>query len=413
MAFLSSGRAFEKSLLLALLVACLLGHETSRRVVKLEEVMPLAALLLFALGRAKSRDAPMRCTWTERWVFLFLAAATVGAAQGLAAGHPSPNVLDEYLLCFQFALAILVARSGLTDAWAKRLVAAVVGCTALVALSYMRIFVSSRGLERAVSDQQVLFVLAIPLVFAFLLLDKNPKRRPVWLASMLVMAPAVYVTQTRALWLYIPLSLVLLAVLLRAHRHIAGRSLRTLAVAALAVVLTIFSYTTFTAGARAGHRAIASRAETLRDLSSDLSLAARVDLAFQAASRVARNPILGSGLGDHLRYRIVPDVGNIFFMDFSYMWLLWKLGILGLVPLLGLYTILVRRAWFVYRHTDNRFRRATAAGVFVAFIVFLILGIESGVLTIYRFNLVWAFLMGLFENWAQPLHPDMRVRDAS
>ena len=154
-------------------------------------------------------------------------------------------------------------------------------------------------------------------------------------------------------------------------------------------------------GASAGHQAIASRAESLRDLSSDLSLASRVDLAFQALARIVRNPILGNGLGDWLHYRIIRMRDQLFYMDFSYMWVLWKLGIIGLVPILGLYLLFLKRVWFVYRRTGDSFQRCVAAGVLVSFVALLLIGFESGILIIYRFNLVWAALMGIFELWKQ------------
>jgi O-antigen ligase len=405
-AFLVSGRAFEKSLLLTIVVACLLPRESFRRVIKPEEAMPLVACLLFFINRPSVEVRALRSSWTERWILLLLGAAFISAILGLAAGHPWPNVVNEFALYLDFALAIIVARSGLSDRWVRRLLKTIVVCAAVVSLVYLHRFVVSGGHERAASDQQHILNLVIPLLFAFLLLARSLKERLVVAGALLPMIPAVYVTQTRSLWLYIPFSIALLVVLYAAHRHIRVRDMLILGGVAGFAALAILGYTMLTRGATAGHQAIAARVGTLRHLSGDMSLAFRGDLGFQAFSRFVKHPILGTGLGDHLRYRLVPQPDYFFFMDFSYMWVLWKLGIIGLIPLLGLYFMFLKRTWFVYRHTADRFQRASASGILVAFIALLMVGFESGILIIYRFNLVWAILMGIMESWTRQIKFD-------
>lgn len=402
-AFLVSGRAFEKSLLLTVVVAWLLPQESFRWVIKPEEAMPLVAGLLFIINRPRVKLGALGSNWMERWILLLLGAAFIGAVLGLAAGHPWPNVIDEFALYLDFALAIAVMRYGLNDRWIRQLFKVLIMCAVIVSLVYLRHFVVSGGFERAASDQQHILNLAIPVLFAFMLLARNLRERLIIAILMLPMIPAVYVTQTRALWLYIPFSIALLAVLYAVHRHIRVRDLLILGAVAGSAALVILAYAKLTRGASAGHQAIAARAGALKHLSTDVSLASRVDLGFQAFSRFVRHPIFGTGLGDYLRYRIIPLPDSFFFMDSSYMWVLWKLGLIGIIPLFGLYAVFMKRVWYVYRHTEDRFQRCAAAGVFAAFVALLIIGFESGILIIYRFNLVWAILMGVFEHWAQQI----------
>jgi hypothetical protein len=44
-----------------------------------------------------------------------------------------------------------------------------------------------------------------------------------------------------------------------------------------------------------------------------------------------------------------------------------------------------------------------AVSTFVAFVALLIIGVESGILANYRFNLLWAVLMGIFDRWARKI----------
>jgi hypothetical protein len=66
----------------------------------------------------------------------------------------------------------------------------------------------------------------------------------------------------------------------------------------------------------------------------------------------------------------------------------------------------MKRVWFVYRRTRDHFQRCVAAGVLVSFVALLMIGFESGILVIYRFNLVWASLMGIFELWKQRIESE-------
>lgn len=349
--FFAYGRAYEKALLLTVVVAGLLPHETNRFGIKPEELMPLCALFVLMLRpRTPTRlNASPRLSATELWVVLLVAAAFQGLVHGLAAGFPPGQVLNEFGLYLEFAAVFIVVRGNLSERGIKYVLWGLVITTLLVSLKYLNLFVVHGGLRRATSDQQHLLNVAIPLLFAFILLAENWRERLVALLLVVPMLPATYVTQTRAIWLYVPISVVLLAVIYVRHRHVRMRNLALLGILSAAGILVIGGYILLTHGAHVGHEAIAERAGSMKELSRDLSLAQRVDLGFQAYEKALTSPIWGRGLGDHLRFRIVRWGGNLYVMDFSYMWVFWKLGVIGLTPLVILYLVFMNRVWFVYR----------------------------------------------------------------
>ncbi len=401
--YFAYGNVYEKSLLLTLVVACLLPNEMPRRIIKPEEVMPLVALVSLALRpRDTSRpSAVSRLSATELWVVLLIAAAFQGAVHGMAAGFPPSHIVDEFGLYLEFAVAIIIVRGNLSERGIRHLLWGLVIATLLVSAQYLNMFAAYGGLRRAVSDQQHLLNIAIPLLFAFALLSKNIRARAGALVMVLPMLLATYVTQTRALWLYIPLSVVLLVALAVVYHQMKLRELVLAGTLLLAGVIALVGYVTLTRGFGAGHQAIAARAGTLKQLGADVSLAVRVESGFQALKRALTAPLLGCGLGDHFRPNLVYLTSVSYFLDFSYLQVFWKLGVLGLASLIALYAVFMNRIWFVYRRTDDLFQRQVAAGVLVSFVSLLIIGFESGILTNFRFNLVWAVLMGVFELWKQ------------
>jgi len=401
--YLACGNVYEKSVLLTVVAACLLPHETFRRIIKPEEVMPLVALLFLALRpRTSAQPSAMpRLSATELWVFLLIAAALQGAIHGIMVGYPFDHVADEFGLYLQFAVAIVVIRGKLSERGIRHMIWGLVIATLLVSVQYLNMFAAHGGLGRAVSDQQHLLNIAIPLLFAFALLARNTRERIGALALVLPMILATYVTQTRAIWLYVPFSVALLAVLYVVHRHLRSRDLVLAGALSATAILVIAGYILLTKGASAGHQAIAARAGTLKELSVDLSLAVRIESGFQALKRALSAPLFGCGLGDHFRPNLVYLKSESYLLDFSYMQVFWKLGVLGLAPLIALYAVFMKRVWFVYRRTDDLFQRRVAIGVFVSFVALLMIGFESGILINFRFNLVWAVLMGVFELWKQ------------
>jgi O-antigen ligase len=150
-------------------------------------------------------------------------------------------------------------------------------------------------------------------------------------------------------------------------------------------------------------KTLAGRAESIRNLSGDYSLMARYDLGLQAMQRWIRNPLLGTGLGDFVRYRIFPLRIPFPYLDSSYLQVLWKLGLLGLLPFLILYLLFLKRVWFVYRHATSEFQMLCAVSTFVAFVALAMIGIESGILANSRYNLLYAVMMGIFDRWAREI----------
>jgi hypothetical protein len=83
-------------------------------------------------------------------------------------------------------------------------------------------------------------------------------------------------------------------------------------------------------------------------------------------------------MGDFMHYRGADVFGAFYLLDSSYLSVLWKPGLLGLLAFLLLWALFPKQIWFVYRHATDRFQVLCAAAMFVAFIGLVMIGIESG-----------------------------------
>lgn len=421
-AVLMQDASTEKLLLLALLVAGLRPYEAYPSDPRYEAVIPALIALLWLVNSVASRPTAdcceprrvlrVRAGALETTLYLWLAAVAAGTLMGIIRGHQLPYIGQEAIRYSYFGLAIVVIHNEMSERGIRLIVFSLVALSLFVSFKYISILIHTHGMQRAVSDQQHLLNIGIPLVVAFYLLSKSAGRRLLWGLLLVPMLIATVITLTRAMWIYVPFSLVLLTFLLVRHRHIRFPLAPALVLtgAALLVVLTKTPGIVAARGRGGVAGSLATRAQTFGSLATDLSLLSRYDLGLQALDRFRHNPIFGTGIGDVVRYRIVYSSTPSMLLDSSYLTVVWKLGLIGIVIFLAIYFIFLWRVWFVYRNAQTDFQRATSVAVFVAFVALLMIGIESGILCIYRFNLVWAVLMGIFEKWAAQIEGQRAAR---
>lgn len=423
--YLLSGRAIEKLLLLTVAIACLQVHENWNDSLRLYALPALlAGFLLIAQSvvrpsvsvQQSAANLPkslttFRLSPLEALILSLVGIALIQAFSGISQGHPVWDVVSELTYYLFFLIAIVAYRNPLSRTGTRQLFILIIAVTLFICLSYLRVFVATAGTKRPANLQQHMLNLGIPLLAAFYF--RESRRLPKLLFSILlaIAAAGTYVTLTRALWIYVPLSLIILGVMLVRHKHIT-LPVNTILAAGLMVIalLAVNRFQAERAAARKGTE-LSARAETLRSLGQDLSILARIDLAQQTLRQWRQHPILGTGLGGAVRYRIFTgDLNRFHHLDSSYLTVLWKLGLVGLAVFVALYVIFLQRTWYVYRHTTDTFQLLVAAGTFAAFVSLVIIGIESGILAIYRFNLVWASLMGIFERWYYEMKNPTSVR---
>jgi O-antigen ligase len=406
LSYLVRGRAVEKAFVLAVFVASYVRYEDWGSLLRPEFCFPSLGVLLWLAYRAVSpATEPRRLSSLEILILLLIALAVFQAAVGVLHERSPALIVRELSYYLYFLVAVVVARSDLSESGIKAVFGAIVISTLLIVLSYFRVYVSFGGTRRPASDQQHMLNIAVPFLAAFYLRETRQVRKLGYGIALILMLFATYITLTRALWIYIPFSLLLLFFLLFRHKHVAFPRVTAIVLAATALIVILVKGADLLAvqRRRMGAVTVGERAETFRNLSEDLSLIARYDLGLQVVERWSRQPILGTGLGDHVHYRLFNTETPLYILDSSYLTVLWKLGLVGLILLVGLYAVFLKRVWFVYRHAQSDFQVLCAAGTFVAFAALVMIGIESSILIGYRFNLVWAILMGVFEHWARQI----------
>ena len=140
------------------------------------------------------------------------------------------------------------------------------------------------------------------------------------------------------------------------------------------------------------------RTSSISNPLEDSSFLMRVEFDYYSIQRFLEKPILGSGLGDYLKYKIV-FVSNLpnYYPDSSWFYFLWKGGAIGFLLFLWLYIRFFKAAYFVSNNTSDIRVKYICIGLLAGFIGLSFLAFLSPLLIKYKTNALIAFLFAYIE----------------
>ncbi len=371
---------------------------------KVEEIFPMLALFFFLLSFFQGEYKARPVGKIGHWLLGFMIVVLIAGVSGLLQGRDRILVFDEAMMFWAWGIYFLVMKSNLSQRAREYILATLIIGALVVSLYYLYGFQILGGRERFRTDQQHIFNVSLPLLFAVLLYDTKKIRKVLAVLLMVPMVIAVYITLTRALWILVPLTILLQYLYFtrksRRGRESRSRLLPLLIIAAIAIFGVMMLNILFGV-----QRLLGGRFATLGGLEYDLSLLARAELTQYVLARVSARPLLGTGFADYLRYQYFPTLGHfdIHWLDNTYLQVLWKTGIIGTVLFFGVLSFFLSRAWFVLKNADTVFDKIIGSGIFFSILTLAISGLQCGILVGYRFNFVWAILAGIIEMRASEL----------
>jgi len=249
---------------------------------------------------------------------------------------------------------------------------------------------------RIVTRQANLVVAVAPFLVGIFLIH----RRWAWLAAagLVPLLVVVLLSQQRALFIALPVCLGVPVVLgFRAPGVQRSRVLRlclAMVGAGLVAWLVIGPLSAMLGGSSI-QEDIAERTQETSEVTGTASVAIRlISYAYIWQNKVAQRPVAGRGPGDTENIPILRGSNmRMIRVDNSYITLLWKSGIVGLVLFLLLYAIALRRTLALTRHPHPDVQ-ILAMGVAGALSAVLVLSLASSLMTHYRFNVIWGIFFG-------------------
>jgi len=245
-------------------------------------------------------------------------------------------------------------------------------------------------------------LLAFPYVLGILYFTKGIKRKIIFLIALLPISLGVLISLQRSLWLAI---IVVFIVSLFIYFYKKGFSFTKIVGVLIAgiigslVILTIaiWGLSKITSGAAV--LVLLKRFISLSNiqyLQVDASGFVRMTEINQALAKIhGIQWLFGRGIGDtfysFLRTTTKP------YLDNSYAWVLWKMGIIGLISFLSMFVILFHRAIFVLRKCTDKNDLIYTMTISLNMLGIMICSLGNASLVQFRYIIVWSVSMAMME----------------
>ncbi len=265
-------------------------------------------------------------------------------------------------------------------------------------IEYILINAAASG-KRFVTFQSGFLPIATAILFSYFLYHKKSLNKIFALLLLTIVVTGTFMTLTRSLWFttFLVILLVIIIDLIEKKRMTVLKFLFFMLIA-ITPFFSIKDTGNETQHSNQNIESVEYRTKSVSDPLEDPSLLMRLELAYYAFERFSENFFWGSGLDDFLKYKILVDTSlPIYYIDSSWLHLLWKGGIIGFLLFLWLYIRFFKATYFVLVNSLDTRTKYISLGLLAGFIGLSFLGLFSPLLVKYKTNALIAFFFAYIE----------------
>jgi len=268
----------------------------------------------------------------------------------------------------------------------------------IISIEYIFINTSVVG-QRFVTFQSGFLPIATAILFSYYLYQKRISKKALALLLLVIVITGTFMTLTRSLWF----TTFLVVILVYLFNLIARKkmTLSKFLIFTLILIIPLIFLKDTGSDLQQSNKKIESveyRTKSVSDPLEDPSLLMRIELAYYAFERFTENFFFGSGLGDFLKYQIFVDTSKpIYYPDSSWLYVLWKGGIVGFLLFLWVYIRFIKGSYFVMINSPDTRAKYISLGLLAGFIGLSFLGIFSPLMVKYKVNALIAFFFAYVE----------------
>jgi hypothetical protein len=337
-------------------------------------------------------------------VLIFVILIAVSAFTGVLSGHKFPFISNELANFFYLGIYFFVRGCLKKKSWLKVFIWLMVSAGAVVSLEYQSILLKG-GTElglglRVQATQEIIYLIAFALLLSVILLTQSRRIRLLCLAVVPLVVAGAVISQTRGIWIgFVVILLSEFGVSLVVSKDRSKLFQRTLGVLlvimgtlalGLSVVVKMVGPLVFFS--------MVSRFLSIGHAGGTQAVMWRVAMNKAVVDQIALHPFVGGGAGSSVTYSFLGGHFVTNWVDNSYLLLLWKFGIVGLVVYLGIIYLVFKKALVLLRSASGIHERVLGLGVIGLYAALVIWAVASAVFLKYRFNLIWATLMALVQT---------------
>lgn len=361
--------------------------------------IPFFLLIALAISEFIRKEARARIRLSDLNIplVLFFLYFLFSAVMGLLRGFPPVRVADEFYHLSYYVASIFILYLLKDRRDYKLLFGFVIFIVIGVSAVYLYLFFW-RAVPQIVTFQADLFPLAMAMLYAYVLTAKKWNvSRLTAIVLLFFIAAALVASLTRALWVSALLSIGVVTFFHFKKNHTLSYR-KILLILVVAIPLLFLRVGKPSREAAYVPRGVENRAQSITNPGSDISFLMRVEIGYYALQKFMESPIVGKGLGDHVNFRILlSSRSEIYYPDNSWIFFLWKGGILGFSLVIWLFSRLLKQTHFLYTKLESMKVQALTLGLLGGMIAFLFNGLFSGTLMKYKYGIVFAIIFAYIE----------------
>lgn len=253
--------------------------------------------------------------------------------------------------------------------------------------------------SRFVTFQSGFLPLTTGVMFAYLLFNKDKSKKFLAFFILLILIIGTFVTLTRTLWIVTILVMFSIFIIYLKYNNKLTIFKTSLILLFLAIPILISGDSTNQVKTKVMvNQSVKARTESISNPLDDASFLMRVELGYYAVRNFLKEPIFGDGIGSYVKYKILVFTRlPIYYVDSSWIYMLWKGGIIGFLIFVWLFFRFFRAGFYVLRKSQDRNVKIISLGLIGGFIGMVFLGIFSPQLIKYKTNILIAFLFAYIE----------------
>lgn len=305
-------------------------------------------------------------------VVLLILYSLFSAILGLTKGQSLYQVSFEFYNIFYYFLIIPFVFLLKRDKYYKMLFYAIIFVSIIVAVEYLANNLILSPERRFTTFHGGFFPITAGLLFSSLLNSrKNAVKSLCLIGCLILIIGGSFVTLTRSVWVSVLVSFAVIGILSYIkNRNIVLTKKQIFSYSIIVLFLISFMIFMNSDSPTKGKVSVAEKSETrmesIANPTSDTSFLMRVEIAYYIVQRFLSSPIWGDGLGATMRYRIFSH-NEFYYPDNSWLYMLWKGGILGLFLFLWIYYRFFRQSYRIFRKPEDKFAEVISLGLIGGF----------------------------------------------
>jgi len=340
--------------------------------------------------------------WTiGSFIIIIILSALRGGLEGF---DLTALKIDAVFLSLYIYYFIYVNRFQLSDL--QTLINALSIITIFVSIEYIMLAFSEATsgsilIKRVVTQQPHVAQISLPIFASYLFFPNAISKKILATIALIPLAGMIFFSQQRGLWVGITFSLILVGGFAFIKEQISLKKITKYITIILLIILILFLLFLIFDKLFFGSIFITflSRVKTLSTLSADPSTNIRLAEIIRAFKQWDNNIVtvcFGTGLG--AAYESVDLTRpNHFSVDNSYAFILWKMGIVGLIVFLLIIYSFFKKGLYVFKKSNNTEHRQIVAALMSGFGGLLIIALTNTCVARYRFIIIWSLIIAIIE----------------